>query len=278
MPEVPDPAHRGSAERLLHEMDTASVDEAVVVGAAITHNPGNNAYLFAASLRHPGRLHPFPDFDSYWVPPRPPATLRRRLVSLAERHTVRGISLYLADDEDGSRLLDPHRTCAFAYAARQHLILSLAMRPQHVSAVRRLACSHRGMPILLHHLGGVTTRSPEPLHAQAAAIAELSTESNVFLKLSGLPYLSDAPWRLPRGPQAAIMRQLCGAFGPRRVCWGSNFPVIDGAITYRQSVEAIVGEYGLTDVDSLMGGTLRCLLDKALSPPRQTDPSGEESP
>jgi predicted TIM-barrel fold metal-dependent hydrolase len=243
-------------------MQRTNVAGAVVVGAAINANKRNNGYLFALQRRWPEKIFAFPDHDSYWSPPSD-VSPAHSLESLLDAHPFRGISLYLADDEDGSRLLDRKRTAAFGLASARRLVLSLGMRPQHVPAVIRLAEKHPRLRVLCHHFAGVTSRRPTALHNQLAAVLPLHEVPSIYLKLSGFPYLSPEPWGFPFTEQADVVQGIYEAFGAARLCWGSNFPVIDGAITYRQSLELVLSQLPTasdTDRSAMLGGTMRGLL------------------
>ncbi|WP_432831018.1 amidohydrolase family protein [Dactylosporangium sp. CA-092794] len=213
-PSVQPPAD-ARAERLVALMDRAGVERAVLVGAQITHNEDNNAYLFAARSRFPDRLAVFPDHDSYWSPPDPAPPLDR-LAALA-RHGIAGISVYLGDDENGDRLLDPRRDAAFAHAAGHGIAVGLGMRPWHAPAVRRLTERHPTLTVLGHHLGGIKARFAMEIGDQLDAVVSLADRPNLLLKLSGLDYLGRHAGR--------VVAELRDAYGPERLCWGSNWPV-----------------------------------------------------
>jgi predicted TIM-barrel fold metal-dependent hydrolase len=247
---------------LVYELERNDVAAAVVVGAGINANRRNNSYLLALERRWPGMIFAFPDHDSYWALPSDSSTAHS-LEALLATHPFRGISLYLADDEDGTRLLDRRRTAAFRIASERRLVLSLGMRPAHVPTVIRLAAKHPRLRVLCHHFAGVTVRRPQPLSDQLAAVLPLRETPNVYVKLSGFPYLSSEPWAFPFKDQTDLVQTIYGAFGADRLCWGSNFPVIDGVITYRQSLEMVrsyLPSASTGDRAAILGGTMRALL------------------
>lgn len=261
-PPVPDPSTRAAGETLLFEMQRTNVGGAVVIGAAINANKRNNSYLLTLQRRWPEKFFAFPDHDSYWSPPSD-ASPAHSLEALLATHPFRGISLYLADDEDGSRLLDRNRTAAFRLASARRLVLSLGMRPQHVPALMRLAEKHPQLRVLCHHFAGITSRRPAPLRDQLASVLPLRDVPSIYVKLSGFPYLSPKPWGFPFSERADVVQGIYESFGATRLCWGSNFPVIDGAITYRQSLEVVLSQVPTasnTDRSAMLGGTMRGLL------------------
>lgn len=100
-PPVPDPA-RGRVEQLLHEMDSNGVERAVIICARIGDNPGNVDYAMDAARRWPGRLTVFPDLESRWSPDYRTPGASQRLREALRRWQFAGLTMYLAESEDGS--------------------------------------------------------------------------------------------------------------------------------------------------------------------------------
>ena len=61
---------------------------------------------------------------------------------------------------------------------------------------------------------------------------------NIYVKLSGFHYVSTVAYGYPFADCRPILRQLYEAFGPDRLCWGSDYPVVRKALTYQQALEA----------------------------------------
>ena len=237
-PAVPDPATRGSVEQLLFELDRNDVERAVVVGARIGPNESNNRYLAEAQSRFPDRLRVLPDIGSYWSW-ADGGTFLDQLSSARDLATVPGFSLYLDPAGDGSCLSEARYRALFDFAGAERLVCSMGVRPHQIPAVMALAGACPSVPIVLHHFGGVTTRLDQSLAAQWAVVAPAATLSNVFLKVSGLPYLASGPRADSFEAASWLLPAAVAAFGVERLLWGSNFPVIDGSITYRQSLELV---------------------------------------
>lgn len=258
-PAVPDATSRGSAEHLLYEMERVGVDGAVLIGAAIDRNGDNNAYLLAKQRAHPERFCAFPDFASYWLTEG--GDLPAEMARMIDGHAIRGVSTYLDPAESGQRLCSTGLDEALAVAESTRMILSIALRPHQAEAVGRAAASHPELTVLCHHLAGITARIRQPLAEQWAQVRPLAALPNVFIKMSGIPYLTDRPWGYPFTEVRDLIREFAEAFGAARLVWGSNAPVIDGLITYRQSVE-LVNEL-IADENQrtlILGGTMRRLL------------------
>ena len=89
---------------------------------------------------------------------------------------------------------------------------------------------------------------------------------NIYLKPSGFAYASTVRWNFPYSDTHWLIRSLYEHFGPQRMCWGSDFPVVGQFMTYRQSLEAFRTHCTfVTDDDKewILGKTLAALLERA---------------
>ena len=265
-PPVPDPESRGLAEQLVHEMDLNGVQQATIVSAQIWHNPTNNDYIAESVRRFPTRLHQYADVDSSWRDTYHAPGAAQRLEDAADRWPIKGFTHYLSADDDGKWMHSPAGIEFFRIAAERRLIASIACYPHQQPAIRRVAERFSELPILCHHMSGLKISEPPPHKSLAEVIASASLP-NIYLKLSGFHYLSE-PEESGEYPYSAAMwlyRACYEAFGPR-MCWGSDYPVVRGWMTYRQALEAFrrhCNFVSAADRDAILGGTLHQLLQWA---------------
>jgi predicted TIM-barrel fold metal-dependent hydrolase len=215
-------------------MDANGVDQALIVSAEITHNPHNNAYIATAVNEHPHRLHQVADVDSMWKATYHQPGAAGRLQAAVKRWPIKGFTHYLAFEDDGSWLSSKEGTAFFDLAAANKLIASIHCHPHQQAAIRQLARRFPMMPLLIHHLGHPQVNDPEGLKE----ILAFAKQGNIYIKLSGLYYAtaqqkSDYPFL----DVQAVVRAEYEHFGPKRMCWGSDYPVSRRFITYRQSLE-----------------------------------------
>ena len=240
-PPVPDDEQRGRVEQLLHEMDQNGVDQAVVICAQIDRNPDNNEYIAEQAARYPPRLHQCPDVDSSWSPTYHQPGAAERLTHITERWPgalrAKGFTHYLQEDDDGAWLTSEEGLEFFRIASERSLIASIACYPHHQPAIRRIAERFPSMPILCHHLAGIRA-SEGPPHTGLKQVLASATLPNIYVKLSGFAYCSQVNWDYPYADTLWIVRTLYEHFGPYRMCWGSDYPVVRFFMTYRQSLEA----------------------------------------
>jgi predicted TIM-barrel fold metal-dependent hydrolase len=262
-PEVPDEATKGSVEHLIHEMDQHGVAEAVIVSARIEKNPDNNAYGAAAVRRYPTRLHQFADVDCVWSPEYHTPGAVERLRGAADTLPMKGFTHYVGDN-DGWFRSDEGRAF-FRLAAERKLIASIAMGPAWAADFGAICAEYPDLVVMLHHMGGIRSTAPR---SDLEAIAALSKHPNVHIKLSGFHYAVglENGWDYPHPSAMWIAEGLYAAFGAHRLCWGSDFPALSRAMTYKQALEIVRMHCRFLqpgDLEPILGGTLKRLLDSA---------------
>ncbi len=263
IPEVPDYESRGRIEQLLHEMQVNGVDEAVLICANIERNPRDNEYVAAEAQKHPN-VHQFPDVDSYWGPTHHAPGAAGRLRSIAERWPVKGFTHYLSREDDGAWLYSEDGLEFFGVAMERRLIASIACNPHHQPAIRRMAERLPSLPVLVHHLGLVKAHEGPP-HAGLKQVLESARLPNIFIKVSGFYYGAARDWDFPYSDVQPVVRALYEAYGPHRMCWGSDYPVARFHCTYRQALECFRGYCAFVpeaDKRLILGETLHTLLEE----------------
>ena len=264
-PPVPDPTSRGRVEQLLNEMDLNGVDKAVIICAQIEHNPENNRYIAEVAAQQANRLFQFPDVDCAWSATYHQPGAADRLRAMAERWPIKGFTHYLRHEDDGAWLYGEEGTAFFKVAEKFNLIASLAGAPRHQAAIRQVAERFPAMPILCHHLAGVKA-TDEPPHAGLQEVLASAKLPNIYIKLSGFAYCSQVNWDYPYADTQWIVRSLYEHFGPYRMCWGSDYPVVRFFMTYKQALEAFRTHCTFvpaSDKAWILGKTLDGLLTKA---------------
>ncbi|UYY59340.1 amidohydrolase family protein [Sphingomonas sp. S2-65] len=121
----------------------------------------------------------------------------------------------------------PELAAGFEAMAARGLVLDALVRPAHLPALARLAARHPDLTIVVDHAA-----KPDfaDLPAWSAAIAGLAPYPNVACKLSGL--LTElAPGAGPDALRPAF-DTLWRLFGPDRLLWGSDWPVVTLAASH----------------------------------------------
>lgn len=256
-PAVPDPDSRGRAEQLLWEMDRNGVDRAAVVCARIDHNPDNNEYVAQCAAAASGRLVQFADVDCSWTHTYHRPGAAARLAAAADRYRLRGFTHYLRRDFEW--FTSTEGIAFWGCAAERGLVASVALSTAWQPALRALARRFPSVTFLCHHMAGARAADPATVD-EIAASAELP---NIWIKLSGFHYVASRPWDFPHADARQVARRLYHAFGPERLCWGSDYPVVRFHLTYQQSLEVVRTHCDFlasADLDLILGGNMERLL------------------
>jgi predicted TIM-barrel fold metal-dependent hydrolase len=262
-PPVPDPYSRPAVEQLLFEMDQCGVQEAVVVAARIEHNPDNNDYVQYCVRRFPHRLYQFADVDCMWTPTYHTPGAAARLEDAVRTYSLRGFTHYVAADDDGTWFFSDEGQAFFRTATRLRQIVSIHLPVRLQPELRRVTEQFPDTPFLCHHMAyPVTTEGPDG--PALSEILKSSVRPNIHIKLSGFHYSAPVGWEYPHAESAYIVRALYEHFGPERLHWGSDYPVVRWAMTYRQALEIIRTHCAdiipPTDMERVLGGSLHDLL------------------
>lgn len=260
-PAVPDPQSRARVEQLLHEMDINGVERAVIICARIGDNPHNVDYAFEMAACHPGRLIVFPDLECRWSADyrRPGAVIR--LQQALARWDFVGFTLYLDEADDGAWLTGAEGRPFFALAAEHRLIASISVLPHQMPGLVALARAFPALPILLHHFAFLGPRSAATATGVDLVLAAADCP-NVLVKYSGMGNVAAPDQEYPYLELGDVPRRLAAAFGPRRLIWGSDYPVSRKHMTYRQTLHLLErhGPIRAADLPLVLGGNLDRLL------------------
>ena len=150
-----------------------------------------------------------------------------------------------ADDRDTDWLLE--------LAADEPLVLA-----RHLPHLLTLARRRPDLAIVIDHGAKPPIATGEQADAWARGIEALAQFPQVFCKLSGL--LTEAAPGQPTDALSPYVQRLVSAFGPDRLMWGSDWPVLELAGDYggwRALAEALSGLTDPADLAALFGGTSR---------------------
>jgi L-fuconolactonase len=204
----------GSAEALLAELDRHGVAAALLVQSRWLSE--DNRYLVEAMHTYPGR------FAALGVVEDPlaadaPARLRRQY----EEDGFRGVRLHLFPDVDeGVRAgaADPLIQEARRLGVPVQFLNRIPTHPTILGVARRFP----DLPVVVDHLGH-PEKAEAPDYASSAVFFSLAAQPNVYVKMSShqLHSAQEFPW----ADLDDFQRRTIDAFGPRRLMWGSNWPV-----------------------------------------------------
>lgn len=140
------------------------------------------------------------------------------------------------------------------------LTFDVCMKARQLPLARALAQACEGTRLVLDHCGvpDIAAGALDPWRQHMVALAELP---NVACKLSGLlAYCPPRPatWETIR----PYVDHVLATFGPSRICWGSDWPVVGVAATLPEwiaTTRAILGTLSGSEAEAIANGTARRL-------------------
>lgn len=208
---------------ILPLLNQNSVDKTVLVQAAPT-------IVETEFLLELAEQHDFIAGVVGWVDMAAPSAASdiRRLAASPWLKSIRPMIQDIADDD---WMLKPELTPAFEALLEQQLCFDALVLPQHLKNLLILAKRYPQLPMVIDHGAKPEIRSAI-IHSWARDIAVFAAETNNSCKLSGL--LTEAGDNTSLEIIRPYMQHLLDSFGPQRLLWGSDWPVLNLASDYLQ--------------------------------------------
>ena len=147
-----------------------------------------------------------------------------RIAALASDPRLVGLRPMLHDIADDDWVLDRRLGPAFRALAGFGLVFDALVEPRHLPRIIVLAERHPDLTIVVDHAAkpDLVTGTFDPWRADMAALAE---RANMLVKLSGLATEARPGWTA--SDLAPVVDHLLARFGPQRILWGSDWPVLN---------------------------------------------------
>jgi len=175
-----------------------------------------------------------------------------RIERLAREPRLRGLRPMLQDIADPDWILQPAATPPLAAMAAAGLTFDALIKPEHLPRIRTLARRHPDLTIVIDH-GAKPDIAADRFEPWATEIARIAAETGAYCKLSGLlTETGDHPDRVPR-----YIAHLLASFGPDRLVWGSDWPVLELAGTYARWHAMALAAIPPDDRDRVFGENAR---------------------
>jgi L-fuconolactonase len=178
-----------------------------------------------------------------------------RIASLAGDTLLKGLRPMLHDIPDRDWILRVEVQPALAEIAARRLVFDALIRPQHLRVVLELARRHPELRIVIDH-GAKPDIAAGDWQPWAAEIAILARETQAVCKLSGLVTEAAPGWRA--ADLQPYVAHMLDVFGPQRLLWGSDWPVVElagGYLRWRDATLELLRQLPDAARDAVLGGT-----------------------
>ncbi|MET3470431.1 L-fuconolactonase [Novosphingobium sp. 1529] len=152
-----------------------------------------------------------------------------QIAALAQEPLLKGLRPMLQGLDDPRWILRGEVGDGLDAMARHGLCLDALVRAPQLPVIAELAACHPALRIALDHAGKPDIAS-HGYAAWANDLAALSGHGNVWCKLSGL--WTEAGGQTDDATIALYVDHILACFGPDRVIWGSDWPVLHLAGDY----------------------------------------------
>ncbi len=235
-------------EHLAPMIARAGIGQTILVQAAPT--VAETHFLLSLARQHPfiAGVVGWANFEAANAP--------EVIENLALDARLLGLRPMIQDIADPEWMLREDLAPAFETMIDHGLVFDALVLPKHLPALRELAARYPDLAMVLDH-GAKPQIAAGDLAGWKREIATLARETPLVCKLSGL--VTEA-----HSADPALLREavdhLLESFGPRRLMWGSDWPVCELVCSYegwRSASDALLASLSGTERDSIYSGVAR---------------------
>lgn len=182
---------------------------------------------------------------------------------------LRGIRPMLQDIDDTRWILQGGVIDGLRQVAGAGLRLDALITPRHLPVIEELVGQVPSLPIVVDHCAKPAFDGTDLGPDWRRGIDALATHPQVFCKLSGLANEFGPGWSADT--LRPVFDQVLSAFGPERLMWGSDWPVLELAGTYGdwlQVVQDLTATLSDADRAQVFGKTAIHFYDLDVKDPR----------
>lgn len=228
-------------------LEAAKIDKTVLVQAAPTEAETQFLLDLAAATPFVGGVVGWVDFEA--------SDAASRIARLAANPKLLGLRPMVQDIADDEWLLRSNLAQAFDAMQRAKLRFDALVNPRHLPALAEFLERYPDLPVVIDH-GAKPDIAHAGLDMWATYMRHIAKNTKVFCKLSGLASEAGPGW------SAATLKLyvdvLLESFGPRRLMWGSDWPVLNEAGDYASwlaACEALTKHLSPSGREAIFGGT-----------------------
>jgi len=173
------------------------------------------------------------------------------IARLAKNPLLVGLRPMVQDIADDDWLADPGLAPAFAALIAHDLVFDALVLPRHLSRLLAVLDRHPALAVVVDHAAKPDIahgrHDPSRYESWRADIAAVAARPGTTCKLSGLVTEAGPDWTV--AALRPLVDHLLQTFGATRLLWGSDWPVLTLAASYRSWLDAAVEMTGQLDAE-----------------------------
>ncbi|MFI4933335.1 MAG: amidohydrolase family protein [Caulobacterales bacterium] len=175
------------------------------------------------------------------------------IANLARDPKLVGLRPMLQDLPDDGWILGADLALPLKTLQTTGLRFDALVKPRHLPYLAAFLAAHRDLPVVIDH-GAKPDIARGERGGWADAIAAIGRDTHAYCKLSGLVSEAAADWK--EADLRPYFDVLLQAFGPGRLMWGSDWPVVNeagGYAAWRAAAEALTEVCSAADREWIFG-------------------------
>jgi L-fuconolactonase len=227
------------------DLQPGEIDAAVLVQAAPTE--AETRFLLDTAGRSSGFVRGIVGWVDLEIP-----DAAGRIEALVRQPLVKGLRPMLGFIEDTGWILRREIRPALDAMAKAGLSLDFPARVRHLDLLPELASRHPNLAVIIDHAAKPRIVE-EGFEIWAEGMTRIARLTRSFCKISGLLSEAAPGWRAD--DLWPFVDRLLDCFGPDRLMWGSDWPVVELAGGNRRWREAALELIPMSVRQAVMGGT-----------------------
>ncbi len=225
------------------------IDRTILVQAAATE--AETDFMLAVAARTPfvAGVVGWCDFEAADAP--------ERIAALTGDPLLVGLRPMVHDIPDSNWLARPELALAFEALIAHDLTFDALLRPHHIAPFLAMIDRHPELAVVVDH-AAKPDLAHNDLNGWRSGITAIAQRPQAYCKLSGLVTEAGAAWSV--ADLRPAVDHLLTTFGPDRLIWGSDWPVVTLRADYARWFEAtleLLSALSEAERDSIMGGNAR---------------------
>jgi L-fuconolactonase len=223
------------------------VAHGIIVQAAPTES--ETFYILEQAARHPDRVLGVVGWVNMLASDAP-----SRVRQLAGNLLLKGLRPMLQDIADPDWILRPELDPVLRTISEAQLTFDALVKPVHLPRILTLAERFPELRIVIDHSAKPDIASGA-FYTWAKELEQIASRSTAYCKLSGL--MTEAGPNPDSERIERYVKHVLNVFGPDRVLWGSDWPVLELAATYETWHKIARGLVPSAEHDQVFDATAR---------------------